>query len=500
VDDAERAETYLRLRAEAELRRARPDIVASVREVRWAGEILLAAGVSEDETVSRIAAELEVALRIRSRTMPRRTTRLDWLLGYQRQSQPPPTPPHGGPARPLRVVPIGSTIGIRDQRAPCDLHLMTLVGTPAQAAITVALRMRWPADGSSMDLEITGAGIQHLPYEQLAAVDDLGTRYRLQFTGDTGDGGTGGGGTAVWYGLILLSPAPPPDARWLDLIADGTRPLIRLDLRPPVDAARPADAPAACVTAAWVTVEETADGWPGEHVLAAEAEGILASPWDAQGPAADPRLGDLIDVLADAGALAPDSATPGQLAALCQRLGVTGHGIRAAPAATLPARWASVLAQHDAARADPAALADPVALGGYREEVFAPLATLLPDIEGTRFVLAGLSSAAGESYLHVLASGLPERAGRYAYGWTSGFGWWLRDDAGGWHVASGHGAGPRPAGPTGAFALRLAPPLAARPETIEVVVTGPAARLRAIVPVRDGTRNGQGAEGGTLRT
>jgi len=35
-----------------------------------------------------------------------------------------------------------------------------------------------------------------------------------------------------------------------------------------------------------------------------------------------------------------------------------------------------------------------------------------------------------------------------------------------------------------AFRLRLIPPLVSRPDTLEVVMTGPASRLRAVVPVR----------------
>jgi hypothetical protein len=50
---------------------------------------------------------------------------------------------------------------------------------------------------------------------------------------------------------------------------------------------------------------------------------------------------------------------------------------------------------------------------------------------------------------------------------------------------------------TGVLALRLTPPLTTYPETIEVVVTGTSARVRAIVPVpgapglRPGRRTGQ---------
>jgi hypothetical protein len=469
----ERAETCLRLRAEAELRRrlrsaaagpagglvSAADVTASVMDIRWAGEVLRGAGVLAHGTALRIAAELELALAVRARSDPRRLAwRLGWAFGERGEESLTQSSQrrYYGVACPMRVVSLGRTLPIHDERAPCDLHLMTLVSTNSEAVVTVEQRMHWPADGSSTDLEILGAGIQHLPFEQLDAVDDQGSRYRLQFS-------LGAGGTATWRGLIMLSPAPPPEASWLDLVADGTR-LIRLDLRP--DGRPQAAAPTE------VTIEQTPGAAPGEHLLAAEAEAIMASAWDARGPEDDRRLGELIRLLADAGAIAADSETPGQLAALCERLGITGHGILAVPAAQLPGRWASVLAQRDAAPA------------GRHQEISAPLATLLPDIEGTRFALTGLTSAAGESYLDLVASGLPERAGAGPYGWGSGFGWWLRDEGGGWHTAAGHDVAMRSLGEAAAFRLRLVPPLVSCPDTLEVMVTGLASRLRAVVPVR----------------
>jgi hypothetical protein len=478
----ERAETYLELRAEAELRRrlrsavagsasglvSAADVTASIMDIRWAGEVLRDAGVLPHGTALRIAAELEVALAVRAQTDPRRLARrLDWAFrerGDESLTHASRREYHG-PARPMRVVALGRTLPIHDERAPCDLHLMTLVSTPSEAVITVAQRMHWPADGSSADLEVLGAGIQHLPFGQLAAVDDQDSRYRLRFS-------VGDGGADTWSGLIMLSPAPPPEASWLDLVADETR-LIRLDLRPdgPAQAAAPAEA----------AIEQIPGVAAGEHLLAAEAEAIMASAWDTQGPEGDRRLGELTRLLAEAGAIAADSKTPGQLAALCERLGITGLGITglgitglgitAEPAAQLPGRWASVLAQRDAAPA------------GRHQEIFAPLGTLLPDLEGTRFALAGLTSAGGESYLDLVAVGLPERAGAGPYGWASGFGWWLRDDTGGWHTATGNGAALHSLGEAAAIRLRLVPPLASRPDTLEVVVTGASTRLRAVVPV-----------------
>jgi hypothetical protein len=178
-------------------------------------------------------------------------------------------------------------------------------------------------------------------------------------------------------------------------------------------------------------------------------------------------------VLADAGAIAADSQTPGRLAALCQRLGAMRHGITAAPTAEIPRQWASVLAQREA---------EAEVVSGQGAEVFAPLGIVLPDIEGTRFALAGLALSAGESYLHVVGSGL--RRLQSIHGWDMGFSWWLRDSAGHWHVAVPEEPGTLTSGEA-AFPLRLTPPLAARPDTIEIVVTGRSARLRAIVTVRD---------------
>ena len=162
---------------------------------------------------------------------------------------------------------------------------------------------------------------------------------------------------------------------------------------------------------------------PGERLLMVEAERILASG-DARGPVQGPDPGEIITVLTEAGAIAVDSPVPGQLAALCQRLGAAGHGITVPPAVEIPAQWASVIAQRDA----------PVPADG--PEVFAPLSGVLPEVDGARFALAGLSTAAGESHLHMVSSGMPQLADRFAHNWTPGFSWWLRDGAGNWHVAT----------------------------------------------------------------
>ena len=471
----ERAEAYLRLLAEAELRRAgdqlrdldaaagtdgssgpgMPFVIAerALWKVIRAGRILVAAGALDRDYLTGFADDLHAAIKARSRLL------LDHDRGrgmlHRTMFAPPGRPPPR--SRPfsgaMRVTPIGRAVRVASGQPPAVLHLMSLVRIGTEAVITVVMRMHWPPGGLGADLEITRAGPHHLPYDQLWAVDDQGARYTVRFEGP------GKGGMVTWRGIARLSPVPPRGARRLDLVGDGTR-LVQLPLRTPAARGRPAAPPAT----------EPVAVPPGERLLMLEAERILASG-DARGPVHGPVPGEIITVLTGAGAIAAGSPVPGQLAALCRRLGAAGHGIAVPPAAEIPAQWASVLARRGA----PAPAKGP--------EVFAPFPGVLPDVDGARFALAGLSMAAGESHLHVVGSGMPQLADRFAHDWTPGFSWWLGDGAGNWHVAA---AGePCTLGDgTQAFGLRLTPPLAAVPDAAEVVVTGPATRIRATVPVR----------------
>jgi hypothetical protein len=441
----EQAETYLRLLAEAETRRAGrgsgPGIARSLEQVRWAGDVLVTAGLLTPDDVARIANALEAALLARPhQERSRYAHRMSWV--FEALAEPgggEVTPGGGREAGPWAITPVGQRIAIAHDRAPSDLHLMTLVRAPDGIAITAAMRMYWPADGSSADLEITGAGPQHLPYDQLWAADDRGTRYRVQMSGE--------GGTLTWQGGLWLPERPPPDARWLDLVADGTHRLARISLGPG-DAVRVQ--PAATMAA----------DPPGERMLAAAAEHLLASAWDRGGPRVPARLGETITVLAAAGALAADSPAPARLAALCEQLDVSGHGITVPAAARIPPRWAQVLPPRTEAPPGP--------------EWFAPLGPTAADLEGARFAFAGLASAGGQTFLHVVAAGLPPRPAYRS--------WWVRDGAGRWHLATETETDPDRTGLV-AFRLRLTPPLTTRPDALEVVVTGRRQRVRAVVPV-----------------
>ena len=419
----ERAETYLRLRAEAELRRVSAELrradaaagdappdpsampFATSEMAYWkvlrAGRILVAAAVLDQEHLDRVAADMSVAVKVRSRLL------LDWdrrrPATYRGSYLRAPSRPSRGASQAMQVAPLGGVLRMAGGRAPWTLHLMSLVRTPTQAVITVAMRMHWPPDGSSADLELGGAGPHQMPYDQLGAVDDRGTRYTVRFEGRPAE-------TVTWFGVARLSPVPPGHVRRLDLVGDGTG-LIRL----PIGPTAPPGGQATSSATERVAIT------PPERLLVLEAERILASG-DARGPREGPIPGEIAAVLTETGALAADAPLPGQLAALCQRLGAGGHGITVPAAAGIPAPWASVIAH----REEPVADAD----------MSAPLGCLLPDVDGARLALAGLSTAAGESYLHVISSGLPRPARRYQWDWTPGLSWWLRDSARNWHVAT----------------------------------------------------------------
>lgn len=497
---AEGPEAYLRLLGEVELRRvcdqlrdldatadlSHPGITpfgvakSALWKVERAGRILAAVGEVDEDLLERLAAELDEAMTARSRTLletHRLSGRLDTVFASSHRHAQVAS---GGSGRAggaggagdagggeILVTPVARALRVPDDRAPATLHLMSLVRTGTEALVTIVMRMHWPPDGSSTDLEIMGAGPHHLRFGQLWAVDEEGTRYAVQFD-------RGRGGTAAWRGIARLSPAPSQRVRWLELVGDGTR-LVRLPVsqsvaRRPVAqrpvSRRPVSRGTASRGTAAATVEPAATE-PGERLLIVTAERILASG-DARGTVQGPDPGEIIAVLTEAGAIAAGSPLPGQLAALCRRLGAAGSGFTVPPAAEIPAQWASVIGA-------PAPPDGP--------EVFVPLADVLPEVDGVRFALAALSTAAGETYLHVVSSGMPavhQLEDQFGLSWRTNFSWWLRDGAGNWHV--GTAGEPETLG-DGAqeFLLRLTPPMVAVPDAAEVVVTGPTTRVRATV-------------------
>jgi len=448
--DRERAETFLRLMVEAELRRvtAEPEDRAAhaggIARVIRVARALTAVAALGDEDVGRVLDDFELALVGRRMATPAQYGRdLRSLMGSSSPRQPS--------AAPDRVVPGGQVIPVRGDEVSGEVTLLSYAQTESGALLTLVARRR---------------GLVTIPFRQFTATDDLGASYQMSYIGT-------GRPPGEW--TLRLYPEPPRDLSWLDLCATPGEPAVRIDLTPRNPPSRPE------VTISQVT-----------RSLAAQLLNNLAMRLLATGAvfpqdvriifselALQPRrpfpdtaegLGDVVAALLASGALPPLSPLPGQLAALCAELNVAGHGLTVPPARDLPEPWLGVLAHHRRAEPRPAPWHDGCA----------GVAAALPELDRTRLTILGLTSSADGTVLHTHASGEtchtyygpPERHLAPAI--------WLRDSCGCWHatrVGSYH---------EGDLTMRLevVPPLSPDIAWIEVLATGRSAEVRATLPLR----------------
>jgi hypothetical protein len=454
--DRQRAEAHLRLLAEEELRRQGG---MGERRIRWVAELLTAIGALNDEVADRIVADMDLSL-VARRAFPTpvgRAARLQRRSATVRfwSAMPVSSRPSAAGPIPGRLVRLGQVIPVRGRLADGEVYLLSYAQTEPGPQLSLFVRSTRQVDSSGPE-----AGI----LEQFTATDDRGTRYQMMVR-DLG------GGTDGW--TLMLQPSPSHDPRWLDLITAPGQPAVRVGLdqsaRPPQDAT---------VTAGPVTVS------PGDHLLRAVAARLLGGD-DPSGfplrksaprpglpaPAAE-GFGDVLAALRAADALSPLSPVPGQFAALCARLHLTGHGITAPPARDLPEPWLSMLAHDRPGQAGTV----PVADGG------AAAAIVLPDLDGIALAILGLHNCLGRTVVHMHASG-PMNQVSYSpaelYFWPVT---WIRDSGGRWHATRVLGRS-RNAGGT-ALRVEVVPPLSRATTAIEVIATGRSAKARARLPLR----------------
>ena len=455
--DSERAERHLRLAAEAALWRARAlprddgqgrpreiftECIARLRGVAIA---LVTVGAVNAGQADLIIDEFQAALGVRHLHS---ITASPLFMPRPR----PPGAPAGAlvpaaPSGPLRVIPVSRMLPIRYEDLTGEVYVMSLVVTAAQAVAPAVARIRSvPHEGG-----LVRAALGFPALDTVTAADDRGTLYHT--------GWHGGGTPGRWAGHLQIRPAPPPDAQWLELSGAG-----QASLR-------------IAFTGAQQTASLTAEprpGAPGEQLLADVAQQILAAAAGDTGMARQTatNLGDTIAALEAAGALSPLSPTPGQLATVCERLGIGRHRITARPTADLPEPWLSVLACYG--RRHRSAVRDGVAT----------TALPLPELDGARIALGGLHSVDDQSYLHVFGCGLPPA-------WTSrrfgpearpAFGWWLRDDAGHWHAAVPREWTEDVHGET-SIMLRVLPPLGHETSSGTLFITLQASRASVHLPL-----------------
>jgi hypothetical protein len=525
----EGAETYLRLLAEATMRRSLEaarephgplDPSGPQTRLLTVGQALATVGALDLTTLEEILVDFDLAMSVRELADPasqgpgqsggaaraaRLVTRsqsvhqlpLSWAVGMRLGQWPagtadpgpepgrpepggpePGGPEPGGPGaeRPEagtgpggapadQFVPVGLTVPFHDGAISGALYLMAFVRTGAGSRFFALWNVRTPPRSDAT----------LIPFGGFTVTDDRGARYQLEFMPND---------DAAWASEVGLRPAPPPGTRWLDVTAPGSKP-VRVGLDPgcPAVPERPSDREAKLS--------------PGELLLVMLAERLLTavpdypqSQWRPQPGVASPalrgmaaRLGDIVAALEAADVLSPLSPVPGRLATLCVSLDIPGHGITAPLARRLPEPWLSVLAHYQRRKPDPIPL-----LEGY-----AAMTAVLPELDGIRLTLLGLHHAEAGSALHVLVRGQLSEAlsrpppGPLGVDMALPLSIWLRDSGGRWHTA-------RPAdrhrGDTKdgecTVRLQLAPPLTRATPWAEILAGGQSAEVRATVPLRWG--------------
>jgi hypothetical protein len=442
--DHERAEAHLRMLAEDEVRRAVLPDCRGARVSRVA-QALTAVGALDSATAGQILGDAELARALRHPDpVFRRHLATAGAASPSLDRSPRPRTAAG------RVVPIGQLLPVHAADASGEICLLSFVQQVSRGLLTMIARPYRPGERGPDEA---------YSFTDFAAVDDQGNRY------ETGLHGSGVCGPGEW--VLRLHPDPPPGLRWLDFSTGAGGPAARVDLRDPD---QPADM-------AEVTVSAGGPG-PGEHLLNSIAMRLLAatSAYPRHMPLymagltvglAVDGLGDIVTALQACGAVAPSSPVPAQLAALCQRLEISGHGITTPPADSLPDPWSSVLLQF---------MRGPRARGPARPAV---VAGALPEVEGIGLTVLGLHDSGDRTVVFMHASGTTGDTSFELNTWPV---IWIRDSDGGWH-ATGTGGSADEDGEVSMDVL-MVPPLGRETDRIEVVASGRSAQARAILPVR----------------
>ena len=383
------------------------------------------------------------------------------------------TGPAGAPAAPVRVIPLGQVIPVRGDDVGGEMHLLSYAQVASGARLTVITRARGEFVPPGIEYNGMYRPCAVFPVHQFTATDDNGASYQMGFSGRRGRRPT------ELAGEITLDPGPPPGIRWLELTTTPGEPAVRIDLNP--GNGLPGHA--------GVTVREAGTS-PGEHLLHHIATRLLllalAFPHEIRlhpaVPAPEPfscvadGLGDAIAALQACGALSPLSPVPGQLAALCATLNISGHGVTAPPARRLPGPWLSMLAHYRRRKPEQALARD-----GY-----AATAVAFPELNGIRLALLGLHNFDGSTVLYGQASGITPAGPHRPPGAELDLPLriWVRDSGGRWHATRAAARGWSAEDDSDmTMRLEVVPPLSPATIWIEVLAAGQSVQARATLPL-----------------
>lgn len=206
-----------------------------------------------------------------------------------------------------------------------------------------------------------------------------------------------------------FSPLPPAGIHWLELtLSPGSAP-IRVDLTVSGESAG-VFAPAEPDSAVDQVLDDAAEELLSFRGLEGDDPGYISAPFLAD-------IADVVHALEVTGNLPAPCAGLDRLVTLPRLLRLDVLPVLAARAqpAELPETWTSVLetrGRRDSPCGDAAA------------------AGVLPELDGQRWLIAGLHCDAGETELQVMGWGTDRAVGSLGRDWQEPSFWWARDDAG----------------------------------------------------------------------
>lgn len=438
----DQATAVRRARADAPHERREPSADEGLHRLRTVADGLAYAGAIDSGTAESVLTGLETAVMARSRIDAYRVVMFNLHARHHRQQA------HAA-AGPYLAAPVGVTVPPGPDSGLAEVRLFTLVIAPDRAVLTLAGRLSEPhGTAQHQDPWPAFGGPQHP-----SATDDRGNSYRLHDDSGWSDG------DGDWRAIMRISPVPPAGIQWLELAMSPGSPAIRVDLAGsggdgggtsgPIPHGSPAEG---LIDAAAVDLL---------HLAVLDDDGNL--PWhDLSGTA------DIVTALDAVGALAPARGAVGRLITLARRLGVNVPAALSAAAqpGDLPDAWADVL-ENRHRRDGPRGVA--------------AAAAVLPELDGARFVLAGLRSDPAGAELHALGWGWQHVPHLFQGAVDNPWSWSARDDQGRWHVATERASSSSDNHTD--LQLRLVPPLHPDATSLEVTLAGPAGQVTATVPL-----------------
>jgi len=434
-----------------------PPAEAGLNRVRWVASALVAADAISEPAAQAVIEDLTDALAVRGKLAERRLRQPPsprwWGPGspWRPGSPPPPLP-----AAPVQAVPLGTALPGGPAGGPGEISLLALVLAQDRAVLTAGHSSQpgpYPGRPGRRPAPPLSSG-------QLTLVDNHGMRYQADVDYRLLYG--------RWSAVLELVPVPPSGIRWLDITGDSAHDPVRVDLaRAASRGDSPGPDPAAPGPGGLASLPSRVS--PAERPVETLAESLLAEAthgFETHDAPPLAGLAELVGALQAGAGLQAGSAALGRLAALADRLGI-GFPSALRPLAQpagLPDAWLSVL-QHRSATDGPVR----VAAG----------AAVLPEVDGARFAVAGLDSAADSATLRVVAWGWQPSP---LTGLLDRFSWWARDDRGRWHVARTDGS--RSGGGQVDLFVEFAPALHPDARSLDLFLRGPRTQAAVTLPLR----------------